>query len=479
MRANMIFNQKQEAEQRQQQRLAAMSGIQNYFKGVDDVTSQLLPQDAARFQQELQPIKKQVIDQIKQFGNDPDAFIMAGGQVLLDDFIGAAQKLPSLKKAQVNLANYNAALKDLADPEKHLRIVSYTLPDGTTKQGTIADNLEDFNNGWTDTINYSGSFKTPMFDALDFDKVKRNGEQVGSDEFVNYVAQKNGLDYQDAAQWLGSQGAMYLDPADPSKTVFRWGAKDPYDEMYKQLRLKRMQNMAQQDQSALNSFYLFRDHGGANGMLQPDFRDQVAWQGQPKDVERYLIPPDRLGIYLGSAGITKNRVKGTDVYSHDGLPTTMYTLDGNPVNVPEYGINHVDPSIWVIRDPKDPTKNIQALRVNANINARDSEGIMTSSGNPLMGTLFAHEKEIPGAQKDADWNFWNNLVHPFGGSESNPKQGFNIDVYVPLEANDAYQNYYNNKVKSTSKGLEDLMLENDAAGWLDEYYGSMNAPSGE
>jgi hypothetical protein len=459
-RASVIEQQRRQIEEDQQKRLAAIQGISQYFGAVDAATSQLLPQDVERLKYAENELRRGIINDIKRFGNDPNRFLLMGGQMKLQQYINKYQQLPQYQQALKNKENLALAMKAITDPELRPRSVSWTRTDGTNMRGTIMDNLDDFSKGYTDQVSYDGAYKSPKINDLDFAKVKRGFQQVSTPEFIQHVMLTNGMNASDASDWLSSYGSGFLDPSDPNKTIFRYGGTDPVDDEYKRMRNELLRNrLDAEDKRMLNMWDSYARFGGdarqGSYIGYSAVSDEQPWTVYGSDgstsqipvrIETYDISPERGRRYLSGLGlypVKNNETKELEWQQSFNAPRRVYLSDGTPVV-----INPDD-----IRRVSDVDYNLMFV-------ARDVSGGRPGQGQQLMRGTFELTSDAAERLGLSQYR-----VHKYGGERSGYgflglHGGVEVPLYIPVESTFPEQ-YVFNKYYGQKLGVSQDYMEQD------------------
>ena len=244
-RAALMYQQgaNQLAEQKNKENEAAAAEVQKYQPAIQDMP--VLPQGLERIKALSDTLKGPIAEGIKESNGDLEKWIKTRGMVDLHNYINTIYHHPTTQK---ELQNAVSKAHWQADQQAGLteRLLN---PDGT-QRNTFSSQLQDYENGKTDTLNYSGGFKAGKFDDSVFTKEfggpnHYQPKPVDAKDYVSKAYQQlidGGMNPTDARQQAITMGANYKQHVDSKGTPLYWKNLEYTPNMrLTEMKIKKMQ----------------------------------------------------------------------------------------------------------------------------------------------------------------------------------------------------------------------------------------------
>lgn len=201
-RQNALLYQKQmnaDLQERIQREAQSRAGVQEYMAQLNQAS--VLEGDLERVKGVEAEQRKKIVEGLKKAGGDYNKFLLGEGSGILNNYYQNVMQSKEMQGAINNKLTFAQGSLDTYMGRKQ-RPTEVTLQDGTKKQVTFEEQLQMFDNGEIDTLNYNGSviptdpIKVYDYISKTYGKDKFTRQEANTEDIVNYAKAMGAEDWE-------------------------------------------------------------------------------------------------------------------------------------------------------------------------------------------------------------------------------------------------------------------------------------------
>lgn len=219
--------EKQAAQQKMSNQFAALKSL-----GIE-------APDQSRVNMLVDDMRKSISDKIlEKYDGDVRKYMMYEGENDLQEYTSGVLNSPVLQQALKNKYAFGVYAMDVKDGKDYQRRVSYTLNDGTKKEGVpFSEAMADYYAFKTAELPYNGSFEIPKGAMEFFTKTHKPGFEYGTYNEKTRGYDPVQVDAQDYFEYLTNNADNPMSAQDAAALVqdvypmlnMQWATKDPLE----------------------------------------------------------------------------------------------------------------------------------------------------------------------------------------------------------------------------------------------------------